>query len=251
MIEIDDFIMLGKTVPEPQRDNRIFVCSAGVSPQLRQLIRIYPLARSHAPQRWHVYRARIERPKPNCDSRAESWKAAGDRTPGPHEQINDAAFVEVRPAIPAHERRTLLDRYVTTSVRVANAERLSLAILHPSQISLNFEDNPESPDSPQLSLFDSGKPAPIGYRRFPYIPRIYFEDEEGPHNLMLRDWGCYELMRKRGNEYARENMAQALRLSPHSSLLIGNLNSHRTSWLVVSVLNGLREAAQLPIGDVA
>ena len=35
---LEDFIMLGTTVPEPNSDGRIFVCSAGVSPELGKLV---------------------------------------------------------------------------------------------------------------------------------------------------------------------------------------------------------------------
>jgi hypothetical protein len=49
---LDDFVMLGTTVPEPNSSGRVFVCSAGVSDEDRRLIRIYPLARRGAPKRW-------------------------------------------------------------------------------------------------------------------------------------------------------------------------------------------------------
>ncbi len=61
MMILDDFVMLGKTVPEPNSDGRVFVCSAGVSPTLRQLVRVYPLARGGAPARWSVNAVKLER----------------------------------------------------------------------------------------------------------------------------------------------------------------------------------------------
>jgi hypothetical protein len=36
-----------------------------------------------------------------------------------------------------------------------------------------------------------------------------------------------------------------LHLSPSSSLLVGNMRDHPTSWLVISVLNGVREEPDL------
>src|SRR5688572_22083981 len=89
---LDDFVMLGTTVPEPKRDGRIFVCSAGVSAELGKLVRIYPLARHSIPHRWNVYRVPVER-NPE-DSRDASFEVAGDRTPGAHERINEQ-FAEV------------------------------------------------------------------------------------------------------------------------------------------------------------
>lgn len=241
MITLDDFVMLGKTVPEPSSDGRIFVCSAGVSPQLKQLLRIYPLARHGAPARWSVNTVQLERnPK---DSRPESWKLAGDRTPGAHEHINDA-FTAVRSEYPRASRAGLLRPYTVGSIKEANAKRLSLAVIHPDRLDLDFDNNPDSPDSPQLALFDSGKPEPQGAKRFAYIPRLHFCDEERENHLMLRDWGCFEWMRKEGDR-RRHDLVGNLHLTPSSSLLVGNFNRHRTSWLVISVLNGLREEPAL------
>lgn len=240
MITIDDFVMLGKTIPEPQSDGRIFVCSAGVSPQLGQLMRIYPLGRYGAPKRWSVSQVQLERnPK---DARAESWKrATGAR--GTEADTNED-FVTVRREYPRPGRPSLLNRYAVGSIKEANARRLSLAVLHPDAMDLYFEYNPDSPNSPQLSLFDTGQPEPKGAKRFAYIPRLRFRDEDGEHGLMLRDWGCFEYMRKHGDD-RRQDLTAGLHLTPSSSLLVGNFNRHRTSWLVISVLNGLRQAEGL------
>lgn len=231
--------MLGTTVPEPSSDGRIFVCSAGISQEMRRLVRIYPLARRGIPHRWDVHRVSVElNPK---DSRPESFRVTGDRSPGAHEQINEH-FVKIGVIRPS-ERVALLKKYAIGSVKEANAKRLSLAVVHPDAIELDFEHNPDSPDSPQLSFFDGIEPPKAGARRFPFIPRLRFHDELGWNNLMLRDWGCYELMRKQPER--RTEMAAFLHLRSSSSLLIGNLNQHRTSWLVISVLNGLREEPTL------
>lgn len=232
---IEDFTMLGTTVPEPtKRDGRVFVCSAGISRELG-LIRIYPLARRNIPRRWNTYRVPLERnPK---DSRPESWKIRGDRSDGAHEHIN-SAFEEVGKFTRA-ERKSVLSRYVVESIKEANERKLSLAILQPKIGDLDFEHNPESPDSPELKLFDVDRPQPVGAKRFPYIPRLHFKDESGPHHLMIRDWGCFEWMRKHPDRY--KELPQCLNLNDDSSLLVGNFNQHRTSWLIISVLSGVRD----------
>lgn len=246
MIEIDDFVMLGTTVPEPNSDGRVFVCSAGVSPQLRSLIRIYPLARHGIPKRWHTYAVKLERPAGNHDSRPESWKVAGDRGVGAHDRINQR-FTLTAPKLAPARRKALLEPYVVPSIRYANERRMSLAILQPEHLDLSFDHNPQSPDSPQLALFDAGDryELPFGAKRFAWMPRLSFRDEDGTHRLMLRDWGCYELMRKHGDDYARQHMADAMHLSADSSLLVGNLNNQRNAWLVIGVLNGLRSPMSL------
>lgn len=246
MIGIDDFIMLGTTVPEPDSGGRTTVCSAGVSPQLRSLIRIYPLARRNAPKRWSVNRVKLERnPK---DQRPESWKLAGNREPGAHERINDV--FETEDAIAPAHRADLLRSYTVDSIAEANDRRLSLAVIHPNaEMMLEFEHNPASPDSPELALFDLEPRVEAGARRFPYIPRLVLADPAGPrksHRLMLREWGVYELMRKHNNLTSmtdaerRRYVGGALHLDGSCSLLIGNFNRHYTSWLVISVLRGLR-----------
>jgi hypothetical protein len=44
-----------------------------------------------------------------------------------------------------------------------------------------------------------------------------------------------------GPDYFRDNLADVLHLRSSSSLLVGNLKDQRTAWLVISVLNGIRE----------
>ena len=240
---IEDFVMLGTTVPEPNSDGRVFVCSAGVSEEYRKLIRIYPLARRNAPRRWAVHRVHLVR-NPR-DNRDESFQVVGDRRPGSHQWIN-YKFELVKDSYPVGARAALLSRYIIGSIQEANAKRLSLAIIQPDEIELDFEANQAPGESPQLTLFDSGtSEQESGARRFAWMPRLRFHDECGQHNLMLRDWGVFELQRKHDESYFLENLHGALHLGPSSSLLVGNMNNQRTTWLVISVLNGLRGPATL------
>lgn len=238
MIEIDDFVMLGTTVPEPTRSGRTFVCSAGYSAQLGQFMRVYPLSRRHIPRRWHIHRVRLERPGRQDDSRPESWKVHGDRSPGAHESINDQ-FVDLG-VIDEARRAATLSHLIEPSIAVLNERRASLGIVVPKSARVEFDQVADHPDSPLLQLFDmradhldeSGK-------RFPIIPRLRFTDLGGEHRLMLRDWGVYELLRKNGPEYLFDHLRGALHLNEASALLVGNLNHQRNAWLVISVLNGL------------
>jgi hypothetical protein len=260
MLTIDDFVMLGKTVPEPSRDGgRVFVCSAGYSPTLRSLIRIYPLSRKGAPPTWSISTVNLER-NPQ-DSRCESYRLAGDRSPGAHDRINDG--FQVTGEVPKGERPNLLARCVLPSIAEANRriagygkDKTSLAIIHGEAMGLEFDHNEDSPESPQLKLFDlPGATPSAGARRFPFVPKLRFHDEGGPHRLSLREWGVFELMRKHGHltdmseGERRSYVTGAVRLNPASALLVGNQNNVRTSWLVIAVLNGLRED-QLPLGEL-
>jgi hypothetical protein len=87
------------------------------------------------------------------------------------------------------------------------------------------------------------------------MPRLRFKDADGEHRLMLRDWGCFEFMRKNEHRpgYYLDEMASALRLGKRSSILVGNMNNQRRAWLIISVLNGIREEPTLfdsLLGDV-
>lgn len=234
---LDDFVMLGKTVPEPNSDGRVFVCSAGYSAELQSLLRIYPLARREAPPRWSISRIALCR-NPR-DHRKESWQIEGDRSLPVHEGINDR--FEVTGTLQPRDRHLFLHRCIVGSIKEANECRASLAIIEPKRISLTFEHNPESPDSPQLRLFEINERPTVGAKRFAFIPRLRFQDNDGDHCLMLRDWGCFEFMRKQGDQ-RRHELYGALHLEKECSLLVGNLNHHRTAWLVISVLHGLRKA---------
>ena len=241
MITVHDFVMLGKTVPEPtRRDGRVFVCSAGYSDTLRSLVRIYPLARRNCPTRWSVSTVKLIR-NPE-DSRRESFKLEGDRRPGAHERINNSFWVT--DLVPPAQRPDLLSRCVVGSIPEANDKRLSLAIINPESVELTFKHNPDSPDSPELTLFDLEPRPTEGAKRFAYIPQLRFKDADRTNHLMLRDWGCFEFMRKLGDD-KRFGLAEALHLDNSCSLLVGNFNQHRTSWLVISVLRGLRAAPSL------
>lgn len=227
-VTLNGFVMLGTTVPEPsKRDNRIYVCSAGWHPDLG-LVRVYPLGRKSAPRRWSLNTIEVER-NPQ-DSRAESWRIAGDRTAW---DVNThfRHTGEVR----KHNRDMILDdKRIPRSIAEANERRASLAIIQPEHIGFDVEHNPDSPDSPQLALFADGLPPREGARRFPYIPRLII-DGDAQRNLQIRDWGAFEFMRKYpGRE---REIPQALHLGPSSVLLVGNLNQHRTVWVVISVLN--------------
>lgn len=258
MITLDDFVMLGKTVPEAaKRSDRIMVCSAGYSPTLRRLIRVYPLARRNAPKAWSINTVSLEH-NPD-DSRAESFRLVGDRSTGAHEDIN-RAFARNGEISPGARSALFPKSAFVDSIAEANAKRLSLAIVQPRNMRMGFEYNPSSPESPELTLFDLDAPLERGGRRFPYIPRLAFTDGDGTERSpMYREWGVYELMRKHEylvgmTESERERyVGGAMHLDESCSLLVGNLSNQRTAWIVISVLRGLKTAPSLldELADVA
>jgi hypothetical protein len=203
-MRLDDFVMLGKTIPEAQKKSgRVFVCSAGYSHEMRQLLRIYPLARRKCPPRWSVSQIDLER-NPD-DSRSESWKIKGDRSAERHEQINGCFNVTCQ--IEGEERSKIVQSLLSPSIERANERRQSLCVIQPASAPvLGFEENPESPEHPQMDMFDDDAPdnLAVGSKRFAYQPYLEFRDEDGWHNLQIRDWGGYEFMRKHGDDRRHE-----------------------------------------------
>jgi hypothetical protein len=232
---LDDWIMLGKTVPEPQSDGRTFVCTAGYSPELRQAVRIYPMALRDAPPRWSMCRVPLERnPK---DSRRESWKLRGDRSPGRHELIN--RVIERLPGkVDDKARRELVGAMTVSSLKAANEQRLSLCVLLPADVpAIRAERGKDVEMAPTPDLFPHPLDRPVA-ERFAWHPRVRFADQDGhKHDLMLRDWGCYELMRKRP-DCNPVMLADALGMVAAPPLLCGNFNRFRNAWLVISVFSG-------------
>jgi hypothetical protein len=234
---LDDFVMLGKTVPEANGDGRQFVCTAGYSLELRQAIRIYPMARVHCPRRWSLARIPLERnPK---DSRIESWKIRGDRAPDAHDQINNVICTIV-PEISIPTKREIAQTLRVRSLKRANENCQSLCVLYPETVpQLSFDAGEEAEMAPTPDLFGNRPDLKVA-QRFNWHPRLRFKDEDGDsHNLMLRDWGCYEFMRKGGNSKIPPlDLEQALNLSTAPPLFCGNLNRFRNSWLIISVFHG-------------
>lgn len=236
---LDDFIMLGKTVPEVTSDGRQFVCTAGYSLELRRPVRIYPMARQASPPRWSVSAVPLER-NPH-DARPESWKIRGDRRPGAHEKINSVITRVQNKVAPAIQREVIAAMEVP-SLRQANEDRMSLCVIAPKDIPrLDLERGETAEMTPTPNMFGEVPALPVS-ARFKWHPRLRFTDAMGhAHDLMLRDWGCYELMRKHGDASALM-LDEALNLSTAPPLLCGNLNRFRNSWLVISVFSGVNHA---------
>lgn len=236
---LEDFIMLGKTVPEIQKKSgRTFVCSAGYSHSMRGPIRIYPLARGKSPPRWSRCHVSLER-NPE-DSREESWRLAGDRSPANHPRINEC--FKIVGEIGRDERALFIQSLLCPSIAAANGKHKSLCIIEPHTIPrLSFEEAEDHPDHPQISLFeDSHDPSKDGARRFRFQPYLEFRDAEGSHNLQMRGWCGYEWMRKQGDD-RRHQLAENWRLDRRPCLLVGNMNQHRNVWLVISVLTPISQ----------
>lgn len=226
---INDLVMLGKSVPEPTNERlEHYVCSAGVSAE-HGLIRLYPLGLQGTPRRWSVIRVPVER-KPG-DSRPETWTPIGAPL--------------VVGALCSDDRLGAIDRFTVSGVVEANERRLSLAIVRPHDARF-YLDGKDHPEEPTYRLYGSNDEVLKARERFAHTPRVEFMTEDGrSHKLQVRDWGVWELMRKYHARLAdmsfprrEEYVGGALHgLTPDTRLFIGNFANHRTSWMIISVIN--------------
>lgn len=217
---LEDFVMLGKTAPETDRQGRVTVCSAGWSPELRQLVRIYPLAVENAPADFSVSQVRLERN--HKDSRHESWKIAGDRGVDVHSGIN--ARFDVKHIL--NDRSSLFEQIpLVGSVREANEKRLSLAVIQPEQApEFHLERN-------KNYLMNKGKVCSKSYK---YTARLKFNLGEGSHNLKYLNQEVYEHLTPTSKTMFPKIKG---RFKTNPKLLIGNMFAYRNNWLVIAGLD--------------
>lgn len=237
-MRLDDYCCLGRTVPENSKKYGKTVCSAGYSEEMRQLIRVYPLPVVNPIRQRTVSVLELER----CatDSRVESWKLARSR--------DDAGIVSVGPKRSAEQIRAWLGRGVSPSIAWLNDRRLSLGVIRPAKITPYFLDRATGDvGDPHQKLLFQDLDDSFGANAIRFAPYLGFRDEDGKHNLQLREWGCYEWLRKEPGKESQlwENLKLTV---PNRDVLlvVGNMCHQRTSWLIISVLSQERVTSLFP-----
>jgi hypothetical protein len=239
MMTLDDFVLLGTTVPEAMKDGRVVRCSAGYSVEHGALIRLYPLSPRGGLHRWDRFHVALERnPK---DSRRESYKLAGDR----HDQdaVDELTWQLQQNGlwqkVPESARLADVERFVVPSIKYLNDHRLSLGIVAPEQLlDWSYEYNREA-DRAQQQFEGMETPKPeSGRAAYPQRPKVRFRDADGEHNLSLNEHGCYEYLRK-NPQAPQENLFNNLRWGQAERdvrLLVGNLSHQRNAWVIIAYL---------------
>jgi hypothetical protein len=209
------YIMLGATVEEPGKG----VCTAGYSPTLRQLMRIQRLDPKGVPHRWSHSKVYLER---TDDRRRESWV--------PYD-LPEVTSDPGRLTTPLRKMMNKLDTDLwTEGISYSNQHKRSLALLNVSMAKLVFEGNPYYDLAHHNDTRKSTKV------RCPIRPRLIFRDVDGEQNLMLRDRGTFEYLRKVRYDPRRENISKILSLDTPRTLLIGNMGGlYQNRWLIISV----------------
>jgi hypothetical protein len=216
---LEDFVMLGKTAPETDRQGRVTVCSAGWSPELRQLVRIYPLAVENAPPDFSVSQIRLERNYK--DNRHESWKIGGDRGIDVHAGINTR--FDVKHIL--NDRESLIDQIpLVGSIKGANQKRLSLAVVQPDK-------KPKFYLEQNRNYYMTGEQ--VGTKTYKYLPRLQFDLDGCTHKLKYLNQEVYQYLQPT-NKTDFWRIAGRFKHNPR--LLVGNMFAHRNNWLVIAGL---------------
>lgn len=238
-MRIDDFVCLGRTVPEESKKYGRKVCMAGYSAELNSLVRVYPLP-VHNPieQRSNCV---MELERNRQDGRRESWRLK--------REMGNEGIVNVGEKVAKATVVDWLDERAACSIAALNQSRASLGVIKPLALSWLFKQSDEIVDPTQRTLFDD-LDFHFGETATPrIIPYLRFADEGGEHCLQIREWGVHEWLRKEPDKAAQ--LWDNLRLtSPNQQpyLVIGNMCNCRTSWLVINVF--LQEKESL-LFDVA
>jgi len=224
-MRIDDFICLGRTVPEDSKKYGRKVCMAGYSDELRSFVRVYPLP-VVTPIRQRSL-CRLEVTRPNHDSRIESWRLA--------RESDDFGIVEVADQIKIPDLVVRFEKSLSCSIAELNSKRLSLGVIRPCRIQPLFKSAGIVTDPDQKLLFESAADL-FGEEATRLMPYIRFTDEGGSHELQVREWGCYEFLRK--NPENTSALWEALRLGNDKNdyfFVVGNMCNRRNVWLIISI----------------
>ena len=243
---LDDFVLLGTTVPESTKDGRVVRCSAGYSLERRSLIRLYPLSPTGGLHRWDQFRLALE--VNTKDNRHESYKLAGNRedqiaidglTRG---MVGEGRIHQISRQL----RLEQVDRFKVPSIDYLNQQRRSLGIIEPEIISWSYEIDPAADRAQQQFDGLESPPPEMGRRAYPARPRIQFVDADGKHDLAFNGHDAYEYMRKHP-EASRASLFDGLRWEQDRDvrLLVGNLNHQRTAWCVIAYLDFARAQPSL------
>lgn len=241
---VEDFVMLRRTEPTESKKNGVAVCSAGYSRELRQLIRIYPLPWQNKIGSWTKCRIPLRRPLQ--DSRDESWRIDGGET-------TDEAVKSVQVIGTANkdEEFGALLRMRSPSIAWLNKHRKSLGIIKPLSIRGVFKRREDVDPEEQLTLFER-MVADGPTHKSDLIPQLEFSDEDGPHRLSLREWGCSEYLRKhRTNADGLWGALNLYRSDYEHLLLVGNQANARNAWLVIGLISRRKSVQQSLFGEAS
>lgn len=233
-MRLDDFIVLGRTVPEASQHYGTRVCMAGYSEELGKVIRVYPLL-IDTPLKSR-YQATLEVTRNSEDNRRESYKL--------RDAVMSIYGVSSQAYWTTGQVCDLADKMHYASIADLNHQRLSLGFVAlVGAPTLTFKGREDSPHGPQLDLFDEfvrdlRTTNFWAGRNYPQVPYLTFQDAAGQHTLQLREWGTFEYLRK--HQFIGEGLDTALHLRTPGEqwyALVGNMAHRRNVWLVIQLVH--------------
>ena len=235
-MHVEDFVVLGRTVPEESKRYGQRICMAGYSQENNQFLRVYPLmvpvgeiADTNGFRARYTYSMDLQR-NPS-DSRSESWRLVDEKNP-------TGTKWDRATECPKQKLVELLKKRVVPSIQALNDCKLSLGVV---QVEANdwagYAIPRESPEQaePHRTLFENIADSEIDQAAIKFVPYIRFKDSEGEHNLQVREWGAYQLLSKAPYCDNPDSLwsAPAYRKGHGLLMVLGNMCNHRTNWLII------------------
>lgn len=212
-VTMRDLVLIGRTAPVISKKHGKIVCGIAYSPSIQGLIRIYPLPINMGLSRRGIFDALLE--KTTKDSRDESYKLLKHS-----KQKGD---------IPLKKMKRLMDDLVYP-LQETNNEKKSITVLRTNGLETILTEQ------------EIGEPDTGGFMvvpNYPKIPRIVLKTGYRQFRFQWREWGIFELMRRKiqeGNEKEiTEEYISRRYQDKVNYLVLGNLVSQRTTWVVCEI----------------
>lgn len=130
-----------------------------------------------------------------------------------------------------------LAKHLSPSIADLNHRRRSIGVLKIPTAEIKGKLREKTPDviDSEQKLFFEDIDATFGQGAISVAPYLEFRDEAGPHCIQVREWGCYEYLRKYPTK--TDQLWNAMYLDTPDSdtyVVVGNMSNHRTVWLVIS-----------------
>ncbi len=243
-LSVEDFVVLGRTVPEDSKTYGKRICMAGYSEECNQFLRVYPLfipigERSNLNWFKARYRYQLDLKRNPKDNRTESWRLLDEQRPTTTDW--DGAQERKKEDVMAW-----LEKHAVPSIDALNKCKLSLGVLKiPAAdwegICIPKEEPNE--DEQHKGLFDDLEDQAtsglnndtIDPNKVNFAPYIKFTDDVGPHRLQVREWGAFRLMAQDKYKDDPEALwgASGYKRGRDMLIVVGNMTNHRKNWLVI------------------
>lgn len=228
---IDDLVVLGRAAPEPIQDGRETVCLGGYS-ETEGYVRLYPTKRRMTEMsRWNIISVPVESDDSH-DNRKESYKIAGSKEDWDilHKKVEKIGELD------KGERIRLVDRLAGDCTAALNENRKSLGIVEPRNFSAELRKNDQR-GGIQSQLTGGTLKGKNDYKYKLYLNYCCKGcQQESWHNQSTIEWGVYKYWDKNDDH---RGVIDALGLTDDKRkcyFFVGNLNNHRTAYIVISVL---------------